>query len=230
MYKGCPVKRKGAKTKIETVGEMIYSYRITRGLTQADLSIAMGAEASRDVDIRVSRLEKGHHLPCFQNIYMLSKVLSIERESFFNMVLKEHYNNFLKLHHEKFFQVTEMIRNGKDISSIDISCRYCFCMIGKLKHNFSKFSATIKDAFLKKDIAYRELGKELRNRYSHPHIYNVINGKEVPGLKILLDLCDFFRLDPFKVYKIMVEEKALAHAKHMMLQWDIYKRERENGE
>lgn len=236
MLKGCPSKHKGVKTKINTVGEMIYSHRITKGLTQKNLAKAIGAYVYRNVSYRVLNIEKGHNLPCFKNIYMLSKVLDIERESFFNMVLKEHYNRFIAKYHEKFFQVIGMIRNGKNVSSINTTCRYTFCMTGKLKYNFSKSSAILKNAFLEKKVTYKAMATEMGNRknvyhyYDYRDIWSMMHGKRQISLSVLIEVCDYLGINLFRVYKIRVEEKALAHAKNMMLQWGIYKRGRENGE
>lgn len=240
MYKGCPLKHKGRKTKIDTVGEMIYSYRITKGLTQLNLGKAIGAYIYKETSPRILHIERGYNLPGFHNIYMLSKILGIERESFFNMVLKEHYNRFITKNHEIFFRIIEMIRNGEDISSVSTVCGYKFCVIGRIKHNFSESSAILKNAFLKKKIThkitYKKMAIEMENRANVHHCYDfrdigkMMTGKRPPGLKILIEVCDYLEIKPFEVYKIMVKERALAHAKNMMLQWDIYKRERENGE
>ena len=44
----------------------------------------------------------------------------------------------------------------------------------------------------------------------------------------MVDLCDFFELKPFKIYKVIVEEKALGHAKNMLCQWELCKERMKN--
>lgn len=232
--RGIPEKRDGIK--VHSVAEMVRSYRLTRGFTQADLSIAIGSNTPiRRVNV-VQVYESGRRLPNVKYIYALSEVLGLEREPFFNMVLREHYDRFSRKHHEKFIKATQKRKKGKKLLKSDIDCRYLFCLHGKINHNFFKSSAMLKNAFLEKGITYEKLITGMENyrntnyRYCHPHLSNIMNGKEVPSIKVILDLCEFLGLRAFEVYKVMVEEKALGHARNMMLQWNKYKIEREKDD
>lgn len=233
--KGKPKKRIGVT--VHNVVEMIYSYRLSRGFTQADLAEAIGSYTLGKSRINIIQIyESGSHLPDINNIYMLAEVLGIEKESFFNMILREHYNRFTAKHHEKFSQSARRKKKGESISLDNLDCKYGFTKCGEVKHDFSKSSAILKNAFLKMGITYKDLiirmenHKGIQRKYHYSTIYNAINGRRVTGLKTILDLCEFFKIKPFKVYKLMVEEKALAHAKNMVLQWNKYKIEREKDD
>ncbi len=242
MVKGSPLIHKGVKTKIDTIGELIYSYRIAKGLTQVDLGKAIGTYIRvykfEEFSPMILKYEKGYALPGCHNIYMLSEVLGIEKEPFFNMVLKEHYNRFIEKHHEKFFQVIRMMEKGKELSSIDTLCRYVFCHEGKLKHNFSKSSKILKNAFWKKKITdkitYKSMAIELNSRdgtryYDYRDLCNIMHGRRLLSLRVLFEICDYLEIESFKLHKTIVEERAFAHAVNMMEQWEICKQERKNN-
>jgi len=213
MLKGVPLKPKDLKTKIKNEGEMIRSYRISKNMTQHTLSLAIGAYVAKSGDNQVCKYERRIHLPCVKYIYMLSEVLDIDKESFFRMVLREHYNKFTTIHHELFFRVI----NEKEVCDYkNAKVQYYFCREGKIECHFGKSSGIMRDAFYKKNIPYKKmiadivLQKAEDHRCSVSHIHGVIQGKRVPSVKVVIDLCEYLGLRPFEVYKIVVEEKALA--------------------
>ncbi len=223
-------KKRGVKSKINNVGEMIRSLRLSKGMTQRELALAIGSYTA-SWGGHIYKYEKRQRLPCAKYIYLLSEVFDIDKEVFFRIVLKEHYDNFITMHHKLFFKVVgnEAPRSKTIYNYINAESRYYFCREGKLKYNFHKFSGIMIDAYNKRNIFCRKIADEIilqkgeNHRYSAQHIHNIINGKRVPSLKVVIDLCEFFGLKTFETYKIMVEEKGLAHAKNMMLQWSLYK-------
>jgi len=227
--KGIPLKRK--KIIVHNVAEMIYSYRLSKGLTQADLAEAIGSYTLGKSRVNIIQVyEKGLSLPDINNIYMLSKVLNIEKESFFNIVLRERYDIFTIKHHEKFLRAIRKKEKGEKISSEDLKCKYSFIKRGKIKYDFSKSSAMIKKAFLEKNISYKDLiigmknHKNIQKEYCYSVISCAINGKKTTSLKTILDLCEFLEIKPFKIYKLMIQEKAFAHSKNMMKRWELHKK------
>ncbi len=223
-------KGRGVKSKINNVGEMVRAFRLSKGMTQESLSTAIRGRESKSSHIH--RYETRKRLPCIKYIYALSEVLGIDREILFRMVLKEHYDNFITMHHELFLK-TMLQKSPMGKTS---NLQYYFCKGRNLKHNFHEFSNIMKAAYYKKNMPYKRISDAIvaqkgeDHRRSASHLHSVINGDRVPGLMVVIDLCEFFGLKTFETYKIMVEEKGLAHAKNMVYQWELYKEMRKNEE
>lgn len=240
--KDTPVIRKGAgrggSSTVDSVGHMIYAHRTSRGMTQKQLAKAIGSYITQKGGTVISEWERGFTLPRFDNIFKLAEVLKVEKEPFFNAILREYYDRFVAFHHENFCKFTMEVRKNRFKGDLDykkFEGRYYFCTKGKINYHFPEFSGIMQKCYRKKGVTYLKIAKSLKRRkyikhtYSRGHISAVINGYKVPSLKIVVDLSEYFKLDDFKMYEIVVKEKAICHAKNMMEQWNEYKKERLNN-
>lgn len=228
-----------ASDKVKTIGDMIRSFRLSNGFTQKELSIKIGSYVTKTGNNIITGYESNRVLPNISNIDALALALKIDKEVLFRMVLKEHYTRFLRKHSKLYFKTINRKKSDKEYNLVqhnEKEGRYYFCTIGKIKHSLPKFSAIIKKAFNKKGITYKQLIRSLKGKkytdytYNRVYLTEIINGKESPSIKMIIILAKYFELNTYEVYNIAMKEKAFAHAKNMMLQWELYKEEVNNAE
>lgn len=220
--KGVPVRKSIIDKKANTYVDVIRSHRLSKGMTQESLTKKINAYFSPQGANKVSDYERGFTLPDLDKIYLLSMELEIDKDSFFEMILREHYRRFLKLHFENFNQIKNEDRKN-------IENRYYFCKNGKIVYSFRRFLCKI-DLLLKiNNKTKKDLHNYLKIYFkSQSSIDSVFSGKKCISTNIVVKIASFFGIHPMEIYEIVVKEKALAHAKNMMKQWEIVKNKYKN--
>ena len=238
MAEGIPVRQNLANAKVQTIGEMIRSYRLSKGLTQKRLAISIGSYVTVSGNTVISEYERGFSLPGIEHIYNLCEILGMDKQSFFEMVLRGHFRRFNIAHHKNFAEVVKITTKNAyrgEINFKKFENRYYFCTKGKIKYHFPRFYDIMQKCYIEKGTTFDKIAQSLarkkyiKHQYSRSYIQEVISGRKSPSLKVVIDLCDYFKIDTLEVYKIVVEEKAISHAKNMMEQWELYKTERANN-
>ena len=217
--------------KVSTVADMIKYFRHKHGFNQKELAVKIGSFITKYDNTVISDYETGKLLPGIDHIYKLSLALNIDKDVFFNAVLREHYERFSIAHHKLYFEYINRIRKCIDPFEDEYvkKGRYFFCSEGKISYRFPEFSKIMKKCYRESGKSYKQIRDEMEERYDiykrYPESYIItsINGTQSPSMRIVIDLSKYFNLDPFKMYSLMVKEKALAHAANMMKQWELYK-------
>jgi transcriptional regulator with XRE-family HTH domain len=224
MAKDIPVRQHLKDNKVGNYSDVIRSNRLSNNMTQNMLAQAVGSWTRKEGMSIVSEWETGFSLPGLKNIYNISETLNIDREGFFRVILREHFDRFTDRHYHIY---THYLQTNEFIDG-----RYYFITKGKIQYSFPKFVSIIKPLFKKKGITQLELVKRLRSNGAFEvrrgYLSQIFSGKKCPGVRTVIGLAKYFKIEPFTLYKVVVEEKALAHAKNMMLQWELYKEERKN--
>lgn len=212
MAKDVPVRSYLADFKVEEYSTLIRSHRLSAGLTQKALAEKIHSYISpRGANI-ISDYEKRRKLPDLEKTYLLSKALGIDSGSFFRMILKEHYINFIKRHLANF--------SRKTIKNEIKENRYFFCSRGRVIYSFKNFVQLIEEELKLKGKRKNDLRGYLIKRFSRTYIEGVLKGHKSPSIKMVLRISDFLEISALKLYKVMVEDKALSHAANMMREWD----------
>jgi len=241
MPKGIPVRQtqyEDPNVPIFSVGDVVRYSRLAKKLTQRRLAVAIGSYVTKSGNTVISEYERGFSFPGLHHIYMLTEVLGIEREPFFNLVLEAYYARFVSVHSNNYFKIAEKLKENRfkgDYDFKEYEGRYYFFTKGKIKYHFPKFFGIMQTALIEKGVCFRKIAESLqrkkyiKHKYSRTYIYGVMNGERTPSMKVVIDLCEYFKLDSFQVYSIVIREKALCHKLNMIEQWKLYKNERLNN-
>lgn len=211
--------------KINTVGDIIRSYRLKKGITQNKLASQMGlfcVDSHKPVKCNaVTRYETGIDLPSLPSIDKLSNLLDIDREALFNAILKERYVKFEQAYYEAY------LYNLQNKSDKKIKRRYRFCTTGKIQYKFPEFSNLLLQKKKNKNLRFIDIKNKIEQERNHSYSLSLIrwvmDGIRPPSLKLLLDLAFIFEIEPFILYKVAVRERALCHIKQMKEEWEKYK-------
>jgi transcriptional regulator with XRE-family HTH domain len=142
MAKNIPVRAYRKNYIVNSVADLVTSFRLTNNLTQKKLAIEIGAYCSSSGNTVISEYENGKTLPGIEYIYRISNVLGIDKDSFFNIVLKEHFKRFTEKHMSIY---TNFIQHN----NFDKCISYYFCTKGVVKYSFTKLSAILKESIIK---------------------------------------------------------------------------------
>lgn len=215
--------------KINTFSEMLKSYRISKGMTQIELAKRIGLSLSkRDRDSTSERYrnstirnyETGKRHPSIKNIYSLSKVLGIEKDALFNLVLKEK----IRTYNLKASILYINAKNGKD-SKFNFGF---FSFERKTGLHSKKISKLFKEARLKRGLSRSEISSLIKNKkgrkYRHSFTLEVEKNLWFPSVRYLIDYFESLDEDPFPIFEELVREKTFAHVKEAISQWEKYKK------
>ena len=209
MAKDTPVRQHLKNHRVTNVGEFIRSKRLSLNMTQVNLSKIIGCYISPRGNNQVSKYETREVLPEVTYVKKLTDALNIEDDALFNAVLREHFERFKDIHYQHYFKFMNSDRAN------NIENRYYFCTNGKVEYKFPKLLKMIKSSGL--------TGKQFCERisgFSEGFIRGILSGKRTPSLKILVKFAEVIGIPPFELYKVAVEEKAIAHAKNILNQWN----------
>jgi len=209
MAQDTPVRQYLKNHKVSNVGEFIRSRRLSMNMTQVTLSKIIGCYISPRGNNQVSRYETREVLPEVEYVKKLTDALNIEGDALLTAVLREHFENFKEVHYKHYFKFMESDR-AKNVEN-----RYYFCTRGKVKYEFPKLIKMIRSS----GLTDKQIVAKIPD-FSEGFVRGILSGKRTPSLKILVRFAEVTGIPAFKLYKVAVEEKAIAHAKNMLNEWN----------
>ena len=207
--------------KVDKFSDFLKSYRISKGMTQKELSKKSGLwyREGRNVTHCVTEYEMGRKYPDVKAIYNLSKTLCINEDSMFNIVLGE----MIRRYYIKASTLYSNFLNGKD-------CKFNFGFLStknKINLYYPKtancFLETRRKNKMSRKGATNFVKQETGVLYSRNTLYYAEQGIKC-SIPFIHHFFYSFGEDPSIVVDLLIKEKMTCYTYEFQKSWDEYKK------